>query len=457
MEKRYNIPEIETMTREDLLKYQWRLLKEQLDYTYARSGLCQRQFKAAKITPDDIKTMDDFIHKVPFNTKEDMVADQAEQPPYGTRLAVREDEIFLTYLTSGTSGKGQEVHTMTEADLERYAGVAVDTLYVWSGWKRGDKVMNPLPLGITIAAPAHYLGLMKLGCDVFNLGMYDTKTKLEYMRRFKLSGIFSTPAYLDTLTAEAEEIGINPAKDLWVRKILTAIQAYPISFVHRIEEKWNAKLFDYYGSTQWAAGGTCEKGAAQGEQRGYYHLLQHLSLHEVINPETLEPVGSGEVGELVVTPLNKKASPFLRFRSADRVRWFPYGTCDCGRPFDMLECGTITRYDDMMKIKGVNVWPEMIDEAVFTKEGTSEYQGRLYMSEDRRETAEVRIEFKKGLSEETKKALLKTISNELRDVTGIGFDVKESPEPLPHAVFKVRRWSDERVKGLEKKAIPKSG
>lgn len=447
MDKRYYKPELEAMSREDFLAFQWKELQKQIRYTYEKSELCRQQFKNAKITPDDIKTREDFTNKVPFTTKQDLVADQEKAPPYGTRLAVPKNDIFLTYITSGTSGKGQEVHTMTKDDLEFYVQ-AIIMIYTWSGWEKGDKVMNPLPVGMTIASPIHFVGLQRIGCDVFNLGMYDTKTKLEFMGRFKLTGILSVPAYLGTLTAEAEGIGLDPARDFSVEKILMAAQAYPISFVHKMEEKWNAKIYDYYGSTQYAVGCTCEKGAAIGEQRGYYHLFEYMAFHEVINPETGKHVGPGEVGEMVVTPLNKEASPFLRFKLADRVRYFPHSACDCGRPFDLLEAGTIARYDDMMKIKGINIWPETIDEIVLTKDEVVEYQGRLYISDDKKERAEIVVEFKARVAQDVKQRLMQKISDEVRDITGIGFVVKEAIKELPRHVFKARRWTDERAKGM---------
>jgi phenylacetate-CoA ligase len=115
-----------------------------------------------------------------------------------------------------------------------------------------------------------------------------------------------------------------------------------------------------------------------------------------------------------------------------------------------MEAGTISRYDDMMKIKGTNIWPETIDEIVLTKDETSEYQGRIYMSDERKEKADIVIEFKTGVTQDVKQRLIVKISNEVRDATGIGFIVREATEALPHAVFKVRRWTDDRSKGLEK-------
>ncbi len=449
IEKRYFNRELETMSREQLLKYQWDLLQKQIRYTYEKSGLCQRKFKEAKITPDDIKTWEDFTNKVPFTTKQDLLADQLEKPPYGTRLSISENEIFIVGLTSGTSGRGQEVHAKSRGDAERYGS----PIFVWAGWGKGDKAMLPLPIALTVAAPILTGAMQKLGVVVFHLGPYDTKTKLEYMKRFKINCAISSTAYLETLTAEAERLGLDPARDLALEKVVMFGQAYPISFIHKMEEKWNCKIYDYYGTTQEAGGACCEKGPVIGDQRGYYHLFDYRAYHEIIDPETGKLVGPGEVGEMVVTPLRKEASPFLRFRLSDKVRWFPPEACDCGRPFGLLEAGTVARYDDMMKIKGINVWPETIDEIVLTKEETAEYQGRVYISDDRKEKAEISVEFKVDVPQDVKQRLLSRISDEVRDTTGIGFITKEAEGELLRWVVKPQRWTDERIKGLEKKRM----
>ncbi|MBI4284982.1 MAG: AMP-binding protein [Chloroflexi bacterium] len=451
MVKRYYRPELETMSHEDFRRFQWAALQKQLKYTYERSGLCRRQFEKAKLTPDNIRSLDDFIHRVPFTTKQDMLADQEAHPPYGTRLAVREDEIAVTYLTSGTSGKGVEVHTLSHEDLAIYPETMCMT-FTWAGWQRGDKVMSTLPVGVTMAGAAHMWAMQRIGCDVFNLGIYDTKTKLDYMQRFKIKGIFASPAYLESLTAEAEKMGLDPARDLCVQSILMGGQAYPVSFAERMKAKWNAEISDYYGSTQWAASATCENGAVRDGRRGSYHLFGYKAFAEVINPDTLEPVKPGEFGEVVLTPLNKRASPFLRFRSADRARYFPQDACDCGRPFDLLEAGTIGRYDAMMKVKGTNIWPETIDDIVLVNSECIEYRGRLYISDEGKERSEIAVEFRPSLAEDTKQRLMSHIAEEIRHRTGIGFIVKEADGELPRYVFKARRWTDERASGMAQRA-----
>ncbi len=455
LDNRYYKPEIETMPREEFLAFQWKQLQTQIRYAYENSGLCKRQFGEAKITPDDIKTREDFTNRVPYTTKHDLLTDQWENPPYGTRLAVRKDEIFATYLTGGTSGKGQEVHTATREDIDCWAD-AIAMMYYWAGWEKGDKAMNSLPLGITQASRLLYEGMQRLGCDVFNLGMYDTKTKLEHMKRFEISCLDVSPSYIESLAYEAERFGFDPARDFSVKKIMMAGQAYPLSFISKTEDKWQAKICDNYAATQAAMGCTCQNGPVIGNRRGYYHLFEHFALHEVIDPKTGLLVNHGEVGEMVVTPLHQMASPFLRFKLGDKVRYFPYDACDCGRPFPLLEAGTIARYDDMLKIKGVNIWPQAIDEVLLsTKDETAEYKGRVYLTKEKREEVEVSVEFKAGVTQDNKQQLISKIFKELRDITGIRFSVMEATEELPRYMMKATslRWTDERIDGLEKKRM----
>ncbi|MBI4286075.1 MAG: phenylacetate--CoA ligase family protein [Chloroflexi bacterium] len=454
VEKRYYKPEIERLSREDFLQYQWQQLQRQIRYTYEKSGLCQRQFRQAKITPDDIKTREDFTCKVPCTTKQDLVADQREKPPFGTRLAVREEEIFATYLTGGTSGKGQEVHTATIADWEHWIDAGA-MMYVWAGWQKGERAMNPLPLGVTQASRVLQASLERVGCNVFNLGMYDTRTKLEYMKRFQIGIVDTSPSYIEALAYEAEKLGMAPAKDLFVRKIMMAGQAYPISFIGKTEAKWHAVIYDNYAATQGAWGANCEKGPVIDGKRGFYHLYEHFAYQEIIDPETHKPVRPGEVGELVVTPLHQKASPFLRFRMGDKVRYFPHNACDCGRPFALLEAGTIARYDDMMKVKGVNIWPQTVDEIVLIRPECVEYKGRVFLTDAWKEEIEVSVEFRNTVPSEVRRNLLMHISGELHDRTGIRFSLKEAAGELPRYAMKATslRWTDERVKGLERKPM----
>ena len=341
VERRYYNRELETMSREDFLNYQWKLLQSQIKYTYEKSDLCKRKLKEAKITPDDIKTREDFRNKVPFTTKQDLIVDQQENPPYGARLAIPESKISFVYGSAGVTGEGQEVHTMNDKDREKMTDAI--TMYLrWADLKKGDRYMATTPTAFDLGSVALPWALDQLGVCEYPLGMYDNKVRIETAKRFKIDCFIANVAMIEGLVLEAEKLGIDLARELSVEKIIM-IGPYPVSFAQETEKRWNTKLYEFYSSAQWGLASTCENGAVVGDQRGYMHLLGQLAYYEVIDPKSGLPVGAGEEGELVVTPF-EEGSPFLRFRSGDKVRYFPHSACDCGRPFDSIEAGTVTRY-----------------------------------------------------------------------------------------------------------------
>lgn len=184
------------------------------------------------------------------------------------------------------------------------------------------------------------------------------------------------------------------------------------------------------------------------------HILEHFVYAEVVDRETRKPVKPGEAGELVVTPLEREASPLLRFASSDKVILRSYEECECGRPFMGITNGTIERYDDMIKMKGMNVWPVAIDSVVLAEKEIFDYKGRVFMTPKGKETCLMTIEFKKGVPDSKKQELMKTVVKKVQDKVGIRMDVEECPpEGLQRIQFKGKRWIDERIKGLERKAF----
>jgi len=238
---------------------------------------------------------------------------------------------------------------------------------------------------------------------------------------------------------------------------MVAAGAYPVSWVEEMEETWGAAIYEHYGSTQKGAAiaMSCEAGVLD-EKRGrrLMHLLEPFVYAEVINREKGEPVKPGEAGELVITPLEREASPLLRFATADKVILRSHEDCPCGRPFSGIEAGVIERYDDMIKMKGMNVWPSAIDSVVFAHKEVFDYRGRVFMNEKGKETVAMRVEFKKGISKEKKRKWLESIAGRVQEKVGIRMNVEESsPESIERVQFKGKRWIDERIKGLERKTM----
>jgi phenylacetate-CoA ligase len=280
--------------------------------------------------------------------------------------------------------------------------------------------------------------------------------RLEWFRKFGLNSIYGMPSYLNTLTSLCEEMGYDPRKDFPdFRSYVLAGESYPIEWAERMQDFWGIKLHETYGSTQTGGtctAGTCRHGAIPGSQRGRMHLFEWSVFYEVLDPATGEPVGPGEEGELYVTTLDREASATLRFASGDRVRWLPWNECSCGLPFDSIEAGTVGRLDDMLKIKGMNVWPSAVDEIMFSHAEIVDYRATVTVTDRGRTAVVVAIAFSDNLipAGEARQAFMATLSDELRQRIGITFDLCEATRAeMKEFEFKARRWSDERHKRME--------
>ena len=451
------LPEIESMSREELKEYQWKKLKHQLDYVWKNNFFFRKRFESHGITPGDIKSPEDYAKKVPLMEKKDLIADQANHPPYGERLGVPLDKVVMTHITSGTSGLGQEMYGCTQADVDHIGSLWALHLF-WGGIRSGDAVFHFFPVATMTAGLGSMVGLLQMGARYYLMAFYDTKTKLEYMKRFDPKAIMTVPAYLTTLTETTKELGYDFRRDFpSIETIVIAAGAYPLSWAKEMEKTWNAALSEQYGSTQMGTGFaiTCEAGVLneQGD-RHMMHILEPLVYAEVVNKETGDQVEPGETGELVITPLVRQASPLLRFATSDKVTLRSHEDCPCGRPFIGIECGTIERYDDMIKMKGMNVWPAAIDSVAFEYKEVLDYRGRVFMNEKGKETVEMKLEFKTGTSKEKIPETLEIIAAYIQEKVGIRMNLKQSlPGEIERIQFKGKRWLDERIKGLERKSI----
>ncbi len=444
---------LERASREEILGLQFKKLKYQLDFLYNQNKFYRRKFDAAKVKPEQIRSLDEFRERVPTQDKKDFIADQEQNPPYGDRLGIAHEKLCQINLTSGTSGVGREVYGVSRRDVE-LAGLTWMNHFHWIGLKKGDIAISVMPLANLAAGLSAFQGMIKMGLVPFQNFGTDSVAKLELMQRFRPHFITLSTAYALRLTLLAKKMGLNPKKDLPQMKGMTiAGETYPISLACELEEFWDCRIHEFYGSTQ---GGTifaytCEHGVVRDSVRGSMHLADPHYFTEVIDPETLKPVQPGEEGEAVVTALTREASPVVRFRTKDKVRYFPYNYCTCGRPFDIWEAGNVSRYDDMMKIKSTNVWPSMIDQVLFSCPEVEEYAGRVWIDEVGNEKVTVRVAFKPTVcfSAAEKQKFLETRARELRAQTGISMDVIDIPRSeLPTFEFKSRRWSDEREKNL---------
>jgi phenylacetate-CoA ligase len=448
--RRYVNPRIERASRADIEALQLSRLRHVIARAYATNPFYRRLYDQAGLKPEQIRTLADFRNRIPFIDKKTLLEDQAAYPPYGSRAAVPGAAIHMVMHTSGTSGIGQELHCLSQRDAESWTtGYFYECR--WAGIDPGDRVVRFTRIALELGGLWHKNSGDRYGLSQFFLGAYDTPTRLRLMQRFSPHLVMTQPSYLTRLAIACGEAGIDPRQafpDL--KAIMFAGEAHSgVGWLQRMERFFGVKLAEWYGSTQ-AAGShmfSCEHGLFR-EDGGLrmLHNLEHRTLFEVLDRETLQPVGPGEAGEVVLTNLMNETFPIIRFRNYDRVRFRPASDCECGRPFDGIESGSVSRYDDMIKLRGQNVWPDAVGTVVFAHDVIEEYQGVVWVDETGRERVRLQVEFRPAaLGDVAREALRARLRAEIKAKTDVTMDVAEAPHgTLPRFEQKARRWTDER-------------
>lgn len=445
---------VENLSRAELEQLQLRRLRRQVARLQGSPFYARRL--PSGLDPETITSLRKFAELVPTIEKRDLLADQEAEPPFGTRLSVPPTEVARFEITSGTSGLGQEAYGLTWSDMETIGTMGAWT-FAMAGIGPGDRVAVTLPLGYLQGPWGGDWASRALGCAVYHLGLApDSATKLRYMERFAINGLYTpTPTYLMRLTRIAEEIGLQPRRDLpSFRVAWLAGEAYPIVWAERMQEFWGIDLCETYGSTQGAFAATCEYGVGPGGERGYMHNADWNVLLEVLDPETGEPVAEGDVGEAVITTLVRQASPVLRFRTKDRVRLLPHDGCPCGRRTAAVEAGTIGRLDDMIKVKGMNVWPAAVESIVLGDERIEEYRAEVGIDDRGHEYVHLRIAFRPAITTGERERALSEMARRVRAITNVSMETSEiDTQDLPTFEYKARRWSDRRVEQLSSTVV----
>ncbi len=454
MKRRLFNPVVEQMSRAELDALRWRRVRATLQRTYATSPFYRRRLQAAGITPDDIQSPEDFRRRVPTVSKQDVLTDQREHPPIGSAIAVPQELIEYCFLTSGTSGKGQEVHAFTAADVTESLTSWASCLH-WSGVVPGDTAYHMVPVGVTAGPVTLLAGFHHYGLRTFAVGHMDGEARLAMMQRFPPHFFSTGPVYLRRLTTICREMGIDPRRNFPdLKAIKLGSFGFDVPWAQEMEDFWGAKLIDSYASTQSGGGiaSTCEHGTYLADgQRGMMHFPEHKVWAEVLNPETGEPAREDEEGEVILTSFGREAMPILRFRTGDKVVFKSHRQCQCGRPFDGIEAGTVSRYDSMLKIRGMNLWPEAVDAIVLAHPEVDEYNGRLGVADNGREVARVMIEFKAGVTADAthRAQVLDELKAQIKDRTGVAMEIREARNgEIERFSYKEKRWKDQRLQQL---------
>ncbi|MDR1860356.1 MAG: phenylacetate--CoA ligase [Bacteroidales bacterium] len=334
--------EVETLNSDGLKKLQAVRLRETIAHAI-RSPF----YKSRRLSPDMIKTVDD-IRKIPLTTKQDL----RDNFPYGF-LTVPKEEVVRLHSSSGTTGNPTVVFH-NRHDLDSWAQLVARSLFS-TGVRPSDVFQNICGYGLFTGGLGFQYGAEHLGCLTIPAGAGNSLRQIKLMRDYGTTVVHAIPSYLGRLRDVFAEEKLDPRTDTSLRIFVIGAEPHTEEQRRRIEEMYGVKAFNSYGLTEMNGPGVAFECAGQTGM----HLWEDAYLAEIINPDTLEPVPDGELGELVLTTLDRQAMPLIRYRTRDLTRFIP-GACPCGRTHRRIDRIT-GRSDDMFIIKGCNVFPMQIE------------------------------------------------------------------------------------------------
>ncbi len=347
MEGNFFNPKIETASKDALTNLKLRALKKILNYVYARVPHYRKKFEEAKVTPKKLKSLDDLRH-FPFTTKEDLYVDY----PYGL-LAVPKERVVRVHTSSGTTGKPKAIF-FSAKDIWAQAELIARSLLM-SGAGPGDILQNSMTYGLFTGALVMHYGAELAGLMVIPAGPGNTERQIELMRTFGTTCLHMTPSYALYVATVLQEKGIDPQKDLSLKRAYLGAEPYTEETRQKIERLLGVSVFNCYGLSEMGGPGV---GFECPVKKGF-HVWEDAFLVEIVNPETGEPLPPGEIGELVLTTLRREAMPLIRYRTRDLTRIIPE-PCPCGRTHVKLD-RILGRADDMFIVRGVNIFPQRIE------------------------------------------------------------------------------------------------
>ena len=347
----------ETMSREEMEALQLSRLKDTVKRVYENVPAYRAKMDAAGVKPEDIKSLAD-LKELPFTTKQDM----RDNYPYGL-FAVPRKKLRRIHASSGTTGKPTVVG-YTSADLEVWRE-CVARLAVAAGATEDDVAQICFGYGMFTGALGLHNGLEKVGAAIVPSSTGNTQKQLMYMKDFETTLLVATPSYAMRIAEVAKEIGLDPKRDLKVKTLVLGSELMTEAMRNELYKVWgeDVNLTQNYGMSELMGPGV----SGECLKLNGMHVNEDHFIPEVIDPKTGEVLPPGEKGELVITCLTKEALPLIRYRTRDITRLM-YEPCACGRTTVRME-NLSGRTDDMLKIRGVNVFPSQIEEVLINTEG----------------------------------------------------------------------------------------
>jgi phenylacetate-CoA ligase len=405
-------PDKECMNREELEQLQLELLQATLNRVYAHVPFYRQKFDSMGIAPEDIGSLAD-VARLPFTTK----ADLRENYPYGL-FAVPMREVVRVHASSGTTGTATVVG-YTRNDIRTWSNL-VARIITEAGVTKDDVIQIAFGYGLFTGAFGLHYGAERIGASVIPASSGNTARQIQIMKDFKTTALVATPSYALLIGETLQEKGI-PVSALSLKYGLFGSEPWSDAMRLEIESKLGIVATDNYGLSEVIGPGI----SGECLERKGLHINEDHFLVEVVDPETLAPVPDGAEGELVITSLTKEAFPMIRYRTRDLTRLLP-GSCPCGRTGRRMRRVT-GRTDDMLIIRGVNVFPSQIEHVLFEIEGTEPHYQIVIERKGPMDEATVLVEVGESIffdQMKLQRTMVEKIKKRLAQELGITVEVK---------------------------------
>jgi phenylacetate-CoA ligase len=421
------------MSMQELRDLQFKLLKTLVYRLYSFSDFYHSRMKAEKVHPDDIRSLDD-VRKLPFMYKKDL------RDNYPDKLFIGgQDDLVRYHVSSGTTGKPTVVG-YTQKDLDNWS-TSVARALTSIGLGRKDVIQVSYGYGLFTGGLGLHYGSEKIGATVVPASVGNTERQIELIQDLRVTAIACTPSYMLHMAEVAKKMGVDFQRDTKLRTAILGAEPWSEKMRSRIQDGTGIKAYDIYGTSELSGPLFTECS----EQNGI-HVWGDLAYVEVIDPETGEPLGPGEKGELVMTMLQKEALPMIRYRIGD-ITSYDDSTCSCGRAH--VRVSRISgRVDDMLIIRGINVFPSQVEYSLMTIPELGEHFQIVVERRGALDTMLVRVELKSTAFSDKLDDLIRLkgkVEHVLRNSLNVAADVElVSPGTLTRFEGKAKRVIDRR-------------
>ena len=428
--------EAETMPRGKLEALQLQRLQQTVERVYRNVPFYREALDRSGTKPESIRSLAD-LQRLPLTTKTDL----REQYPLKL-LAVPKDDVARVHASSGTTGK-PTVTAYSADDLSGVWAEAMARIYTMAGCTSRDVVHNALGYGLFTGGLGFHLGAERIGAMVVPSASGMSKRQIMLMEDFEATVLVSTPSYALVLAETAREMGVDFRERMKLRVGLLGAEPWTEEMRRELEERMNIEAYDSYGLTEIIGPGV----ALECPYHDGLHIWEDHFLAEVVDPDTGAPQANGSIGELVITTITRQAMPLLRYRTRDRVA-LKHETCRCGRT--MVRMGKVQgRTDDMLIVRGVNVFPSQIEEVVLATPGVEpHYQILVDRPKNKLDTLEIWVEAEPSLwslGPDAAKRTEQRITSGLHDILGLSTVVSVvAPQSIARSEGKARRIVDKR-------------